>query len=123
MQEGALIYWILTGDEALVAPARREAETLLINVKKDGTITSLPDAYGTSGYEYGEALSALGLAAVAFRGYDQSLSERSLAAGLAVAAWVSMVHAAMHGGRRHAAGRAESDRLANFQTAPTRVDC
>jgi hypothetical protein len=85
MQEGALLCEILTGEARLEAVARSEAENLIAHVLNDGSIETIPDEFGSIRYEYGEALSALGLAALAFGASDPDLAGRSLLAGQAVA--------------------------------------
>ncbi len=85
MQEGALLYHIETGSSLLVDTERRETQNLLDNVQPTGMIHGLPDTLGTPDYEYGEALSVLGLAALAFRGTDRELSGHCLSAGERVA--------------------------------------
>jgi hypothetical protein len=88
MEEGALLYGILTGESDLQGVSRSEAENLIALVSRDGAVESMPDAFGSENYEYGEALSVLGLAATAFRHTDSDLSSRSLAAGRRTARFV-----------------------------------
>jgi hypothetical protein len=88
MQEGALLYQILTGATDMEGIIRGETENLAVQVTQDGSIPSIPDAFGSANYEYGEALSALGLAAVAFRFGDPDLGNRSLEAAERVARYV-----------------------------------
>ncbi len=85
MQEGALLYQILTGETALCETAFAETENLVRAVREDGTIPSIPDNEGSPAYEYGEALSVLALSAIAFYPLDADLSGRSIAAGRKVA--------------------------------------
>lgn len=85
MQEGALLYQIHTGSRLLLGPERREMENLLTIVEPSGLIQGLPDNLGSADYEYGVALSVLGLAALAFRDLDVRLADRCLAAGQLVA--------------------------------------
>jgi hypothetical protein len=85
MQEGALLYHIETGSSLLLDTERRETQNLLSAVQPSGLIRGLPDALGTPDYEYGEALSVLGLAALAFRSLDKELSAQCLSAGQVVA--------------------------------------
>jgi hypothetical protein len=88
MQEGALLYQILTGDHFLDGTTRTEAENLIASVMLNGSIPSIPDPFGSPAYEYGEALSALALAATAFRDSDPDLAGRSILAGQRAARYV-----------------------------------
>lgn len=65
-QEGALLYKILTGGSELDDPIRRQSERLVGFVQPDGSIATLPDAFGTPQYEYGAAMCVLALTATAF---------------------------------------------------------
>jgi hypothetical protein len=66
MEEGALLYSLLTGRDDLMVPARLELEELLSRVQPDGSIHGIPDGNGTAMYEYGTVLSCLGLGAQLF---------------------------------------------------------
>jgi hypothetical protein len=85
MQEGALLYQVLTGKMVLCETVLAESENLIRAVEADGSIPSIPDNKGSPAYEYGEALSVLGLSAIAFDSTDASLANRSLEAGRKVA--------------------------------------
>jgi hypothetical protein len=84
LEEGALEYRISTGESVLDVPIRAMLQELLDRVQFDGTLADFPDAGGTVEYEYGEAMSVLGAAAVAFAPYDPLLAEASLRAGESV---------------------------------------
>ena len=81
LQEGALLYQILTGGTELEAPIRQELTTLLHQIQPRGEILGMPDGYGNIVYEYGEALSVLGLAVECFRDSDPALAAEALDKG------------------------------------------
>lgn len=85
MQEGALLYSLLTGRGEMIDAIRDELDILLPRVRSDGTIDGIPDPFGSPIYEYGEALTVLGLAADLFLDIDPSLHLRCLSAGDRVA--------------------------------------
>jgi len=81
MQEGALLYSLLTGRTELLGPASKEMDELLPRIAPDGSIRGIPDGYGVAAYEYGEALSCLGLGARAFYERQPLYASRCLQAG------------------------------------------
>lgn len=85
MQEGALLYSLLTGRTEMIEAIRGEMAILLPRVRPDGTIEGIPDPFGSPVYEYGEALTVLGLAAELFADIDPMLHFQSLRAGERVA--------------------------------------
>ncbi len=89
MEEGALLLELLAGDGRLHAEARKNLDHLLSSVTESGYIESIPDGNGSFTYEYGEALSVLGIGAVVFRGEEIDLALRCLDAGLRVANFVA----------------------------------
>jgi len=89
MQEGALLYTLLTGKTDLMAPARLEMEHLLSQVNPDGTIRGIPDPNGTAAYEYGTVLSCLGLGARVFWGPEPELGNRCFQKGQLVFRYAS----------------------------------
>lgn len=89
MQEGALAQRWLTGDDALDEAIRQDLRYLLDRVFPRGEIFEMPDGYGTPRYEYGQALSVLGLAALVFADIDPALAEEALRKGRAVMGYVS----------------------------------
>lgn len=86
--EGALLYTILTGRTELLDEQRRDLEDLLGRVRPNGTVAGIPDGYGSPGYEYGQALTVLGLGAQVSWGPDTNLRNRSLQAARRVAAYI-----------------------------------
>jgi len=85
LQEGVLEYERLTGHDGIEDEARACLRQLLSRIQPDGWIEDLPDAYGNPRYEYGEALSVLGLAAVTFADSDPWLALECLQGGQRVA--------------------------------------
>jgi len=63
-------------------------QQLLSRIQSDGTIAEFPDAYGTPEYEYGEALSVLGLAASTFADSDRWLALKCLQGGQRITEFV-----------------------------------
>jgi hypothetical protein len=90
MQEGALVYKIKTGGAELDSAIHSETEHLLSLVRSDGTISSLPDIYGSPQNEYGEALCVLALSAEAFIEEDPTFAVNCLRAAQSVAWHVAM---------------------------------
>lgn len=76
MEEGALLYTLLTGRSELLLPAQYEIEEFLSRVYPDGSIRGVPDGYGTPAYEYGTILSCLGLSARLFAVTQPDLGRR-----------------------------------------------
>jgi hypothetical protein len=91
LQEGALLYKIMTGGTELDEAIRRETDRILALVQPGGVITTVPDSYGTVEHEYGEALCVLGLSAQAFLQSDPIYAAECYYAGLTVAAHVTQV--------------------------------
>ncbi len=85
MQEGALLYKIMTGATNLDPMIRGETNAILALVRPDGTIATLPDPYGSPQQEYGDAMSVLALAAQAFSREDPAFAATCYHAGLSVA--------------------------------------
>ena len=81
LEEGALEYERLTGLEDLDGEIHAFLQQLLARIQSDGTIAEFPDGYGTPAYEYGEALSVLGLAAITFANSDRWLAAQCLEGG------------------------------------------
>jgi hypothetical protein len=92
MEEGALEYSLLTGDGRLEDPCRRFLETLLLQIQPGGFLSTLPDLYGTGRYEYGQALSVLGLAAEVFHDKVPGLSNACIAGAQQVADYVILAY-------------------------------
>lgn len=74
----------MTGRDDLLDAVRSNLEFLLALIPEDGRITLLPDKHGSAAYEYGLALSVLGLAAQVFRDRDPALADRSAVAAARV---------------------------------------
>jgi hypothetical protein len=85
--EGALLYTILTGRRDLVDEERRDVEALLARIYPTGMVRGIPDGYGSAAYEYGEALSVLGLGAQVPWGPTHGIGNHCLDAGRSVFAY------------------------------------
>jgi hypothetical protein len=85
MEEGALEYEYRTGQDELESAIRGELQQLLSRVRPDGQILDFPDVFGTPVYEFGEALSVLGLATLTFCQRDPQLAQDCMLAGQRVA--------------------------------------
>ncbi|MFN8547542.1 MAG: hypothetical protein U0527_06110 [Candidatus Eisenbacteria bacterium] len=89
MEEGALLYQILTGGEELAEATRGEVVSLLAHVEPRGEIAGMPDGFGSVIYEYGEALSVLALAVECYQYTEPELSAEALEKGRLVFDYVA----------------------------------
>ena len=76
LQEGATIFEIVTGMGLLENCLVKELDYMLSQINGDGAIPTIPDDYGTSGYEYGLLLSCLALGVKYFRNRKESLAKQ-----------------------------------------------
>jgi hypothetical protein len=90
--EGALLYSSLSGRRDLLDEERRDIEDLLARVAADGSIRGIPDGNGTPAYEYGEALSVLGLGAQAAWVPVPRIGNRCLEAGRRAAVFAAQMY-------------------------------
>jgi hypothetical protein len=82
------LYQVITGDQSLAEQCRGELEYLLSKVGAGGTIGPLTDQIDCMRYEYGLALSVLGLGAVAYRASAPHFAQECLRAGQSVADYI-----------------------------------
>jgi hypothetical protein len=89
MEEGAIEYKRGTGLSILDAPIRAMLQELLDRVQPDGSIAEFPVTGADAEYQYGEAMSVLGAAVLAFASGDPWLAQTCLRSGESVSRYVA----------------------------------
>jgi aminoglycoside N3'-acetyltransferase len=76
LQEGATIFGMTTGISFLDDYLAKELEYIHSQIRHNGTISTIPDAYGSATCEYGLVMSTLALGAKYFQNTREALAKR-----------------------------------------------